>query len=630
MLQFKGRVSGQAFLLLVAGLIGVATAVSPASAGARRDALPKLKQKSAKAVARKVDQQILESLTAQNVTPAGRSTDEDFLRRVSLDLIGRIPTPEEVTLFGLTPGDEKRADTIDRMLESDDFGKTWGSYWREVVFSRATEMRSRRSQGVFEEWFTEQLNNGRSWDAITTDLLTATGDTSTDGSTGLIFAHGADAAELAAETSRIFLGIQIQCANCHDHPYDSFQREDFHELAAFFPRIRLRREQQDGFRRTFIVESADNVRDNGRQPLDLDQVFRFLDRNRDGKLTKQEASRNKQFGRRFARIVERGDKNGDGALSKSELKDLPRPPQNRPGRGRAEYYMPDLDNPTDPGTRTEPVFFVSNQSVPFGTKDLDRRGALAESIVSPRNPWFARAFVNRVWAEMLGAGFYDPIDDMGPQRTPELGDVLDTLSAGFVANHYDIKWLYRTIALTDAYQRSMSGDESDSTSPAFAAMSPTRLRGDQIYNAVTQILGVKQLGRRSLGGGGGAGMMRMMGYGRNEAGRGAFAALFNYDPSTPQADLMGNIPQALFMMNSPVTNGAVKGRGNTVLARTLHEFKDDAAALSEVYLRVLSREPTEAEAEICRQHINEVGNRTEAFEDIMWSLLNSSEFLTKR
>ncbi len=613
-------------ILLIAGLVGPVMAVSLASAGVRKDALPKLKHKSAESVARKVDQQILESLAAQNVVPAGQATDEDFLRRVSLDLTGRIPTPEEVTLFGLTPGDEKRADTIGRMLESDDFGKTWGSYWREVIFSRATEMRSRRSQGVFEEWIVEKLNDNRSWDEITTELLTATGDTSEDGSTALIFAHGGDAAELASETSRIFLGIQIQCANCHDHPYDTFKREDFHELAAFFPRVRLRREK-DGKKRTFHVESADNVRDDNRQPIDLDQVFRFLDRNRDGKLTKQEARRNKQFGKRFARIMKRGDKDSDGALSREELKDLPELPQNRPGRGRAEYYMPDLDNPTDPGTRTEPVFFVSNQSVPFGTEDLDRRGALAESIVSPRDPWFARAFVNRVWAELLGAGFYDPIDDMGPQRTAELRDVLDTLAAGFVANGYDIKWLYRTIALTDAYQRSMSGDESDSTSPAFAAMSPTRLRGDQIYNAVTQILGVKRLGKRSLGGGGG---MRMMGYGRDNAGRGAFAALFNYDPSTPQADLMGNIPQALFMMNSPVTNGAVKGRGNTVLARTLHEFSDDSAALSEVYLRVLSREPTEAEAEICRQHITETGNRTEAFEDIMWSLLNSSEFLTKR
>ena len=131
------------------------------------------------------------------------------------------------------------------------------------------------------------------------------------------------------------------------------------------------------------------------------------------------------FGRRFARIVEQGDKDADGALSRAELKDLPQRPQNRPGRGRAEYYMPDLDHPTEPGTRTVPVFFVDNQSVPFGTKDVDRRGALAESMVSPRNPWFARAFVNRTWSEMMGQGFTEPVDDMGPNRPTAFGDVLE-------------------------------------------------------------------------------------------------------------------------------------------------------------------------------------------------------------
>ncbi|MGE0375327.1 MAG: DUF1549 domain-containing protein [Planctomycetaceae bacterium] len=611
-------------MFALTGAVIAAAVGNSVLAGGRTEALPKLSDTSAEAVALQVDGLIQQSLVEQDAVPAARSTDEDFLRRASLDLTGRIPTPEAVTLFGLTPGDEKRAEAINRMLDDPGFSQTWASYWREVIFSRATDMRSRRSQGVFEEWLTEQLAANRPWDAIVTELLTATGDTSEDGRTALIFAHGGDATELAAETSRIFLGIQIQCANCHDHPYDSWKRKDFHELAAFFPRIRVRR-NQDGEKRTFVVESADNARDNDGPPVDLEQAFRFLDRNRDGKLTVEETKRNPRFGKLLTRLVKQGDKDSDGALSKAELKDLPMRPQNQPGRGSAEYYMPDLEDPAARGTRTEPVSFIDERSVPFGTKDVDRRAALAESIVAPGNPWFARAFVNRIWAEMLGEGFYAPIDDMGPQRTAKLPEVLDTLAAGFVANQYDIKWLYGTIALTEAYQRTMPGAEASGEIPAFAAMSPTRLRGDQIYNAVTQILGVEKLGGRRMAGGPG-----MRGMSRNDGGRGAFAALFNYDPSTPQDDLMGNIPQALFMMNSQVTNGAVNGRGGTVLARTLLDFEDDSAALGELYLRVLSREPTAAELEICRHHIADIGNRTEAFEDIMWSLMNSSEFLTKR
>lgn len=606
---------------LLMGLIFASVAPNSLTA-ASTDGLGAVPDASAEAVAARVDELILQYLAEQDASAAPQCSDEDFLRRVFLDLTGRIPTPDDVRQFTRKPDEGKRAELIDLLLDDEGFARTWASYWREVIFSRATDVRSRRSQGVFENWLTQQLASGRPWDEIVTELLTATGDTSEDGRTALIFAHGGDPTELAAETSRIFLGIQIQCANCHDHPYDSWKREDFHELAAFFPRIRVRR-SQDGENRTFLVESADNLRDNDGPPLDPEQAFRFLDGNRDGRLTPEEARRNPRFGRLLDRLIKRGDKDSDGALSRAELKDLPMRPQNQPGRGSAEYYMPDLDDPAARGTRTRPVSFLDQTSVPFGTPDVERRAALAESIVSPDNPWFARAFVNRIWAEMLGEGFHVPIDDMGPQRTAQLPEVLDTLAAGFVANRYDIRWVYRTIALTEAYQRALRSAEESGDDPAFAAQSPTRLRGDQIFNALTQALGVGRSGGRGMAGGR---SMREAGGG----GRGLTAALFNFDPSTPQDELMGTIPQALFMMNSPITSGALSARRGGMLTRILQESPDDEAALHEVYLRVLSRDPTAAEMDICRRHIAEVGDRFEAFEDILWSLLNSSEFLTRR
>ena len=101
---------------------------------------------------------------------------------------------------------------------------------------------------------TEQLHNGVSWDKITTELITATGNVREEGQTALIFAHQGNAEEIAAEASRIFLGIQIQCANCHDHPTDEWKREQFHQLAAFFPRVRVR-VIKDTKPRTFEVVS---------------------------------------------------------------------------------------------------------------------------------------------------------------------------------------------------------------------------------------------------------------------------------------------------------------------------------------------------------------------------------------
>ncbi|MCA9078490.1 MAG: DUF1549 domain-containing protein [Planctomycetaceae bacterium] len=602
------------------GLLVLLAMILPVKSGEKPEFLPQLTSTDALSVAEQVDSLLDASFVEQGVTPTAPAHDEDFLRRVTLDLAGRIPTPAELTRFRQAGEAGKRPLVIDKLLETDEYAATWASYWREVIYSRATESRSRRSQGIFQKWMTEQLSENRPWDEITIDLLTATGDTQVEGSTGFLFAHGGDPAELAGETSRIFLGIQIQCANCHDHPYDQWKRQDFHELAAFFPRVRVR-SQKDGDKRTFIVESADKERGRGGN-FDPQRVFKFLDRDRDGKLTAEEAQRNKQFGKRFARVIEIGDKDGDGALSQAEIKNLPMPQQGQ-GRGTPEYFMPDLDNPSEPGTKTEPVFFVDEASVPFGTKDLDRRSSLADAMTSPENPWFARAFVNRVWAEMVGQGFYTPIDDMGPERVAQQQEVLDTLAAGFVANAYDIKWLFRTIANTRAYQRSVQTEDEEPL-PAFAAMTPTRLRGDQIYNSIAQVLGGMTDAGPNLAQGKGMGMRGMSGPERQRA---AFGQLFNYDPSTPQADIVGSIPQALFMMNSQVTNAA-SGKGQ--LKRLLKSTDNDSLALKAIYVRVLSRKPTDAELSICQEHITDVEDRTEAYENILWSLMNSSEFLTKR
>jgi hypothetical protein len=119
-------------------------------------------------------------------------------------------------MFGLDPDPEKRSRLIERLLQSDAYAENWAGYWRDVIFSRATDRRALLSRGVFEEWMRTQLGENRGWDKIVKDLITATGDVRENGQTALIFAHQGQAEEIAAETSRIFLGIQIQCANCHD------------------------------------------------------------------------------------------------------------------------------------------------------------------------------------------------------------------------------------------------------------------------------------------------------------------------------------------------------------------------------------------------------------------------------
>lgn len=576
--------------------------------------------------AAEVDRLLLKHLADEAATPAPPVNDEDFLRRVSLDLAGVLPSPAEVTAFGLNPRPDKRAQVIDKLLNSPKYAELWASYWTDVVYLRATDQRARIGQPAFEKWLQDQLAANRPWNEITREMITATGSVREEGRTGLIFAHTGQAEEVAAEIARIFMGIQLSCANCHNHPTDSWKREQFHQLAAFLPRITVRPENP-GDIRTFTVKSLEQTPGGGReQNIDPEQIIRFLDRNRDGKISKEEARGPLQ--QRFDENLKLFDKDKDGLLSKEEFADARMLMMDQPGRGSSEHFMPDLKNPSSKGTAMQPVFFISGVKGPKlkpGADDQTRRNALADYVTSPTNPWFAEAFVNRIWAELLGRGFYMPIDDMGPERRAVDEDVLLVLARGFVNSGHDIKWLFRTITNTQAYQRQMA---ATSAAP-FAAAAPARLRSDQIYNSIFEVLGVDQSppiggGRREM-----QGAMMMRAYGLNPQ-KFAFSTLFGFDPSTPQEDLLGNVPQALFLMNSPQLDSQIRGAGLTRLSGILHKNPDNRDALDELYLLVLTRTPTQKETEINLAYLEEVGRREEAFEDIMWSLLNSTEFLSRR
>ena len=216
------------------------------------------------AAAAQVDRIIETEIAEKGSKPAPLVNDADFLRRITLDLAGRIPTPDKIRSFEADRSSEKRTLVAERLLANRDFSNNWAAYWRDVVFSRATDQRAVPFQIVFERWLADQFAAETSWADITRDILTATGDVRENGATGLLMAHQGDPEELVGEASRIFLGIQIQCANCHDHPSDAWSREQFHELAAYFPRVRVQ-PRLNQMPRTFEVVSVNRARNNGNQ-----------------------------------------------------------------------------------------------------------------------------------------------------------------------------------------------------------------------------------------------------------------------------------------------------------------------------------------------------------------------------
>jgi hypothetical protein len=331
------------------------------------------------------------------------------------------------------------------------------------------------------------------------------------------------------------------------------------------------------------------------------------------------------MGRRLDRLFQEGDTNKDGFLTAAEIKAVP-PPPTMPGRGSAEYYMPDLNDPQSKGTRFDPVFFLNGAKPGVGLSDLDRRQQLARYLTSPDEPWFARALVNRIWAQLIGEGFYMPVDDLGPDRTASHPEALEALRLGFTASGYDLHWLFKAIANTQAYQRQIRHRDPQQTVPAFASVTPVRLRADQLYDALTRALG-EELGARFRGMARGMGGMGGMG---NRSPRGQFAQLFGFDPSTAPDELSGTLPQALFLMNSPGISSQIRASGGTQLAALLQKFSNNDDVVQELYLLVHSREPSAKELDICRDYLKTVPNRQQAFEDILWSLVNSTEFQTKR
>jgi hypothetical protein len=493
---------------------------------------------------------------------AKRIDDEAFARRVYLDIIGQWPSASELTAFAFDPDTDKRGRLVTKLLDDPRYGQNWGRYWRDVILYRRAEDRALIMQQIAADYFAEALNVNATWDAIATELITAVGDVSQEGSTVLFMAQMADPNEVAAEVSRIFCGVQISCAQCHDHKTDRWKREQFHELAAFFPRTVVRPIIEDGRQRSFAVDGRD-------------------------------------LGPRFGG----GDANN---------------PRFRP----IEHYMPDLNDPSARGTLMQPVFFVTGERLPENQTDQERRETLARWITSPKNPWFAKSVVNRIWAELVGEGFYEPVDDIGPDRECSAPETLELLSQEFTAEGYDLKWLYRTILSTEAYQRE-SRPRRNPDDASFAANCTHRIRADQLYDALLNALGIPDQ-TSTLGGE----YVQRFALGSPRA---QFAQVFGYDPSTRRDEITGSIPQALLLMNSPNLAVGINGRSPaTTLGRLLAEDRSDESVVVELYLRCLAREPNDKELAICLEHVRQVSQRVEAFEDILWSIVNSTELLHRQ
>ena len=466
--------------------------------------------------------------------------DATFLRRISLDAVGRQPTVDELQGFLADTSAEKRQQAVQQLLASNHYGENWGNYWSDVIKFRTPQPQlTFLNYEPFREWLAEAFNQNRSWDEITFEIVTASGKVAQNPAATFVGFHQADKSRLAAETTRIFLGTQIQCAECHDHKFIDMPMETFHHFAAFFVRT--------------------------------DAALPWND------------------------------------SSQIEVKSKKAGEHKMPG-GKGEM---------------QPIAFEVGKA-DLGMADLQRRESLANWIVSPTNPWFAKAYVNRIWARMMGRGFCEPVDEIGELADVVMPEVHAALAEHFRATGYDTQALFSLIAATEAYQRAPQSFSDQAQKLLAIDQRVRRLRGDEVFDSLaraTELPNVTPPPPKAAPG------IRFPPPPKST--RDLVNEAYGFDPSLPSNLVVRSMKQAMFMMNNDQLQAQIKADADTILASILNEQSDNDQAVADLYLRVLARPPEPRELEILRQHIAKVGDRQAAFEDILWSLLNSAEFTSK-
>jgi hypothetical protein len=476
--------------------------------------------------------------------------DEHFIRRVTLDLTGKLPSAEEVREFVASKNTDKRTKLIDKLLQSDAYAVNWGRYWRDTVTYHTPASGNYIRWQLFDKWWAEQFRKNRPWNETVTALVTASGVNDEIAPVNYLTGMYGNPVEIAAVTSRVFLGVQIQCAECHDAKLEAFKREQFHELAAFFGR---------------------------------------------------------------ARLIQHKDVDGRGT------------PYAIEARADGQYRMTDKKKP-DRLLDMQPKF-LTGETTSADADDIERRAALAKFMTSPKNPWFARAYINRMWTSLLGWGFYPSVHDLATEGlSPQQEEVLALLEKQWIETGYDVQWLFRTITLTKAYQSHMTALPSEDHSHHVPAVCPQRLRPEQVFEALQKALGFDE-NDKSIPSPAPSSAPAVQ---RHTGVRNMVYQAFKENPSTPADEVLGTIPQALLMMNSALVHTYTAANGKTILAAMVDEGRSDDEIVGALYSRVLARKPTAQELVVTRRYIQKMDNRKEALEDILWSLVNSTEFLIKK
>ncbi len=483
-----------------------------------------------------IDKLVGDKLRKLRIAPSGICDDEVFLRRAYLDVVGLTPTVEEYNRFMSSTDPARRSKLIDELLDRKEFSEIWVNQWAELLQIRSTNTVSYKSMFLYYNWLVERLSKNMPMDQMVQELLGASGGTFKNPATNF-YQTTTETLPLTENVAQVFMGMRIQCAQCHNHPFDRWTQDDYYSFAAFFAQIG--RKGAEDYRETIVFNS---------------------------------------------------------------------------GGGEVAHPV---------GGRVMAPKFLGGEVPDVAGKD--RRVVLAKWLASPRNPWFASSFANRVWSHFMGVGIVEQVDDFrvsNPASNPEL---LEALGKHFTDTKYDLKALVRDVCNSRTYQRATERNESNAGDERnFAHAQIRRIKAENLLDTISQVTETKD---KFQGLPTGARAVQIADGQSSTYFLTTFGRATRETACSCEVKMEPTLSQALHLLNGDSVNAKIKQGG--VIQKLLKTRKLPEERLSDLYIRCLARKPAKEEIDKLLPALTkgQAADQTQALDDLFWALLNSREFL---
>jgi len=486
-----------------------------------------------------VDRLVWEKLKLLGMLPSEKASEATFHRRAFLRIIGCLPKPEETIAYLTDEAPNKREKLVDRLLERPEYADFWANKWADLLRPNPYRVGIKAVWNL-DSWLRKAFRENMPYDEFARELVTAKGSTWKNGAT-VIFRDRPSTVEIASSVSQLFLGVRLECAKCHHHPFEVWSQDDYYGFAAFFARVG----HHGGLS----------------PPISGGEELIYNKR-------------------------------------KGQLK-----------HGRTDELV-------TPKTLMGDPLEIDAES--------DPRDVLAEWMIDPSNPYFAQVMANRVWAELMGKGIVEPIDDIRATNPATNQALLDHLAQNFRDNDYDIKKLIRTIATSHVFGLSSTPGKRNVTDVNnFSRYYRERMRAEVLLDAINDVLDTTDKFSAVPAGSRAtqvwthrSSSMFLDTFGRPDP---------NQDPPCERTT-DSTTPQILHLMNSPKLNEKLSSDEARPAQLAKSELSKEEIA-EQIYLIVFCRKPNDDELENAVKNIPDGDGRRGSIEDLFWALVNTPEFL---